>query len=55
MPIADFADNLGCTRVHAHRILKKDNIDIILLKRISRLLNHDFFKEISECREFGYM
>lgn len=54
MTVVSFADQLSCTRENAHRILNKDNIDIELLLRISRILDYDFFEEISKCNNFGH-
>jgi hypothetical protein len=31
-----------------HKIFRKDNIDIALLRRISDALHHDFFRDLSE-------
>lgn len=43
-----FARQVCCTRQHAYRIFEKDNLDIVLLLRICRILNRDFFKDISQ-------
>lgn len=43
-----FAQKICCTRTHVYKILEKDNIDIILLLRISQVLNHNFFEDISK-------
>ena len=42
-----FADSLHCDRRNIYRIFERDNIDILLLSRISRVLNHDFFLDLS--------
>lgn len=42
-----FADQLCCSRVNVYKIFKKDNIDIVLLIRICKILDHDFFHDIS--------
>ena len=42
------AMDIYCTRTHIHKIFRKDNIDIGLLQRISRALNHDFFRDLSD-------
>lgn len=42
------AKDICCARTHIHRIFRKDNIDIALLERISKALNHDFFRDISD-------
>ena len=43
-----FAKELNCDRRNVYRIFKKENIDIHLLARISQILNHDFFRDLSE-------
>ena len=42
------AKDICCTRPHIHKIFRKDNLDISLLLHISKALNHDFFKDLSE-------
>ena len=42
-----FARQLHCDRRNIYRIFERDNIDIVLLARISRILNHDFFADLS--------
>lgn len=43
-----FASKLCCTRSNVYKIFNKENIDVYLLMRISRILNYDFFVEISQ-------
>lgn len=43
-----FASQLNCDRRNIYRIFEKENIDIILLAQISRVLNYDFFEYLSE-------
>ena len=43
-----FANQLCCTRANVYKIFSKDNIDVHLLLRISRILRYDFFKAISQ-------
>lgn len=43
-----FAIQLCCTRSNVYKIFRKENIDIHLLWRISCILNHNFFKDISD-------
>lgn len=42
------AEGICCSRTHVHKIFRKDNIDIALLRRISDALQHDFFHDLSE-------
>lgn len=42
-----FASQLCCTRPNVYKIFGKSNIDIHMLLRISNILNHDFFNDIS--------
>ncbi len=45
--VAWFARKICCSRTHAYKIFEKDNIDILLLSRISRVLGHNFFDDLS--------
>ena len=42
------ANAICCTRPHVHKIFRKDNIDIALLRRISDALHYDFFRDLSD-------
>lgn len=42
-----FARQINCTRANAYNIFRKSSLDTDLLKRISKVFNHDFFKDIS--------
>ena len=42
-----FAQQIHCDRRNVYRIFERDNIDIVLLARISQVLNHDFFADLS--------
>ena len=42
------AKDVSCARLHIHRLFRKENIDIALLERISKALNYDFFRDLSE-------
>ncbi|MCC8087792.1 MAG: hypothetical protein LIO79_00755 [Rikenellaceae bacterium] len=43
-----FARQLCCTRPNVYKIFHKESIDTQLLLRISRILGHDFFLDISD-------
>lgn len=43
-----FAKMLNCNRCNVYNIFKKENLDTELLKRISIILNHNFFQEFSD-------
>lgn len=43
-----FAKQLCCNRQNVYSIFKRESIDTQLLNRISKILNHDFFKDCSE-------
>ena len=45
--ISWFANRLHCDRRNIYRIFAKDNIDIQLLGRICRILQHDFLADLS--------
>ncbi len=42
-----FARKLHCSRTNVYNIFKKTNLDVELLKRISVILNYNFFEGIS--------
>lgn len=46
--VVSFARSIPCSRENVYRIFKNENIDILQLKRIGRILGHDFFKELSD-------
>lgn len=50
--ISWFARKLGCNRVAVYRILRKNSIDTALLIKISAILNHNFFDELSQDVQF---
>jgi transcriptional regulator with XRE-family HTH domain len=41
--VAEFARKISVTRVNVYNIFERDTIDTGLLKKISKVLNHDFF------------
>lgn len=43
-----FAEQLNCHRVNVYDIFNRTTIDTELLRRISVILDHDFFKDLSE-------
>lgn len=45
--IVDFAKMINYTRGNAYNIFKRNNIDIELLKRISTVLNHNYFEDLA--------
>jgi hypothetical protein len=44
MKLTDFANELGTVRQNVYRIFKKRDLDTGLLKRVSEVLNHNFFQ-----------
>lgn len=42
------ANEICVTRTHIYKIFEKENIDVALLLRISKALNHDFFADLSD-------
>ncbi len=46
--VAWLARKLYCNRQNVYDIFKRESIDTCLLSRISIILEHDFFKELSE-------
>lgn len=43
-----FAAQLNCDRTNIYSIFRRRTIDTELLSRISRVLDHDFFRELSD-------
>lgn len=43
-----FAGELHCDRRNAYNIFERRNIDVEMLRRVSVVLGHDFFKELSD-------
>lgn len=41
------ATQLHCDRRNVYRIFNRNNIDILLLYRLSKIMEHDFFKDLS--------
>lgn len=48
IPITEFAKKIYCQRNNVYDIFKRSKMDIVQLKLISKVLNHNFFKELSE-------
>ena len=46
--ISWLAKQLSYHRTNIYDIFKRNNIDILLLRRLSLLLNYDFFKDLSD-------
>ena len=46
--VAWFARKLSCDRSNVYRLFQKHSIDTALLRRISLILNRDFFAELSK-------
>ncbi len=38
---------LACDRSNVYRLFQRDSIDILTLKRLCRILDHDFFNDLS--------
>lgn len=43
MTVVDFAEKINKTRTVVYDIFKRDSVDSVLLNKISRVLNHNFF------------
>ena len=48
IPITQFADMICCQRNNVYDIFRRSKIDIVLLKRISEVLNRNFFKDLAD-------
>lgn len=47
MTVTEFTDKICCARVNYYKIKKKGRLDTDLLKKISEVLNHNFFADIA--------
>lgn len=43
-----FARKICCSRPNAYKIFEKDNLDVKLLFKISKILGYDFFADLSK-------
>ncbi|MBO7646731.1 MAG: helix-turn-helix domain-containing protein [Bacteroidales bacterium] len=48
IPVSEFAAMAHTDRSNMYRFLNRENIDLVLLNRYCRLLDHDFFKDLSD-------
>lgn len=46
LSVSEFARRLNCHRQNVYDIFKRQNIDLSLLQRISRVMEHDFVAEL---------
>ncbi|MBR1705281.1 MAG: XRE family transcriptional regulator [Bacteroidales bacterium] len=53
LSVPEFAEAIACTRENAYKIFRKSSLDTALLIRISEVLQHDFFKDLSDCIQIG--
>lgn len=42
------AKELSCERTNIYNVFERENINTDLLRRLSLVLNHDFFRELSK-------
>ena len=47
-----FADAIHCDRSNVYKMLRRETIDLILLMKISELLNYDFLHDCSNALAF---
>lgn len=47
-PVTWFAQELHCKRTNVYDIFNRQTVDTELLARISRILGHDFFRDLSD-------
>lgn len=47
-PIVDFAEAICCKRNNVYDIFKRDDINVFLLTRISKVLNRNFFQDLAD-------
>ncbi len=42
------AKKIPCERTNIYNVFKREDISVSMLSKVSRILGHDFFKELSE-------
>lgn len=52
--VKEFAEMANSERTNMYRILNRESIDLSVLERYSRILNHNFFQDLSEEYENKY-
>lgn len=55
LTVVGFSRALPCSRENAYKIFHRNSIDSGLLERICQVLDHDFFKDFSECGQYAHM
>lgn len=53
LSVEEFAGKINCTRTHVYKIFGKSTLDVELLGRISKVLNHNFFVDIADNLELA--
>ncbi len=53
LSVSEFARRLNCHRQNVYDIFKRKTIDVVLLQRISKVLEHDFVSEIYASKQFS--
>lgn len=48
IPITEFAKIINCKRNNVYDIFKRSTIDTVLLKRVSKILGHNFFQDLAD-------
>lgn len=51
LPIVEFAEMIHCQRNNVYGLFKRNNIDILQLKQISKVLKRNFFQELADDME----
>lgn len=46
--VAWLASELHCDRRNVYRLFERENVDILLLARLSCIMKHDFFADLSQ-------
>jgi len=48
LPIVRFAEMINCKRNNVYNLFKRNTIDILQLKQISKVLNRNFFRDLAD-------
>lgn len=48
MSYSEFARRVGMTPQNANALFKRERVSTVLLKKVNKVLNHDFFADLSD-------
>jgi DNA-binding HxlR family transcriptional regulator len=52
-PISKLAKRIGYTRPHIYNLFQQPKVDVMLMDKIGKIINHDFSDEVKELKKYG--